>query len=55
MHYVSVIFIIRTLEFYNLIPLNSIIVFTSLMIITFIFMVITLYRYIKHKKGGSNG
>jgi hypothetical protein len=54
-HYISIIFLIRVLEFYNIVPVDSILVFISLMIITFIFMVITLYRYLKTKKGGSYG
>ena len=54
-HYISIIFLIRVLEFYNIVPVDSILVFISLMIITFIFMVITLYKYLKTKKGGSYG
>ena len=51
-HYIAIVFIIRVLEFYSLIPLQSIKVFVSLMIITFIFMIVTLYKYLKDKKGG---
>ena len=52
LHYISIVFIIRVLEFYFIIPTNSILVFIILMIITFIFMIITLYKYLKDKKGG---
>lgn len=52
LHYVGFITIYNAVDLYYKIPLNRTDSFATLMIITFIFMVITLYRYLKDKKGG---
>lgn len=54
-HYIAIATIFRMLEFYGILILSSTSSFITLMIITFIFMVITLYKYLKTKKGGYHG
>ena len=55
LHYIAFITLYHAIDLYYRIPIDSAILFTSLMIITFIFMIITLYKYLKHKKGGNYG
>lgn len=50
LHYVSFITIYNIIDLFVYIPFEDACVFTILMIITFIFMVITLYKYLKYKK-----
>ena len=49
LHYVSFITIYNIIDLFVDIPFEDACVFTILMIITFIFMVITLYKYLKYK------
>lgn len=55
LHYISFITLYHVIDLYYKIPLDSAVIFISLMIITFIFMIITLYKYLKDKKGGRYG
>lgn len=52
-HYIVVVSSFRLYDMFN--PIESINLFITLMIITFIFMIITLYKYLKDKKGGNYG
>ena len=54
-HYIAIATVFRMLEFYGILALSSTTLFITLMIITFIFMIITLYKYLKDKKGGNYG
>lgn len=52
LHYISFITIYHIVDLYYRISINSALIFVSLMIITFIFMIIALYKYLNRKKGG---
>lgn len=52
LHYVSIITLYKIIDLYLDIPFREASIFAVLMIITFIFMVIILYKYLKDKKGG---
>ena len=54
-HYIAIATAFRMLEFYGILALSSTTLYITLMIITFIFMIITLYKYLKDKKGGNYG
>ena len=49
LHYISFVTIYHIIDIFVDIPFEDECVFTILMIITFIFMVITLYKYLKYK------
>lgn len=55
LHYISVITIYNILDLCFVFNVSNNNLFILLMIITFIFMIITLYKYLKNKKGGSYG
>lgn len=55
LHYILCMNIIEYLDSIFVFSITQLDLFISLMIITFIFMIITLYKYLKTKKGGSNG
>lgn len=52
LHYISFVTVYHIIDIFVDIPFEDECIFTILMIITFIFMVITLYKYLKDKKGG---
>lgn len=52
LHYIAFITFYHAVDLYYKIPIDAAKVFIILMIITFIFMIITLYKYLKDKKGG---
>ena len=52
LHYVSIITLYKIIDLYLDIPFREASIFAVLMIITFIFMVVILYKYLKDKKGG---
>ena len=52
LHYVSIITLYKIIDLYLDIPFREASIFAVLMIITFIFMVIILYKYLKDEKGG---
>lgn len=52
LHYISFVTLYEIVDLYFNIPFKEASIFALLMIITFIFMVIILYKYMKDKKGG---
>ena len=50
LHYVSFITIYNIIDLFVDIPFKDSCIFTILMVITFIFLVLTLYKYLKYKK-----
>lgn len=52
LHYISFITIYNIIDLFLDIPIKDESIFSILMIITFIFMVITLYKYLNKQKGG---
>ena len=52
LHYILFMNILKYLDYIFIFNIPSTKVFIILMIITFIFMIITLYKYLKDRKGG---
>lgn len=50
LHYISIISLFNIIDYYWMIPVNSFILLIMFLIITFIFLIITLYKYLKSKR-----